>query len=51
LLRATTIRPEAEVKAVYQGTARKALDQSMMDRVEVARIFARQAQQPGRFID
>ena len=30
----------AEVKAVYQGTARKALDQSMMDRVEVARIFA-----------
>lgn len=29
----------AEVKAVY-GTARKALDQSMMDRVEVARIFA-----------
>jgi hypothetical protein len=41
----------AEVKAVYQGTARKALDQSMMDRVEVARIFARQAQQPGRFID
>ena len=41
----------AEVQAVHQGAARKALYQPVMHGVEVARIFARQAQQPGGLID
>ena len=40
LLRATTIRPEVPKSGGVPGAARKALDQSMMHGVEVARIFA-----------
>ena len=40
----------AEIQTVYQRAAER-LDQTIMDRIKVLRVFAREAEQTGRLID
>ena len=41
----------AKIEAMHQRAARKGLNQPVMHRIEVLRIFPRQAEQPAGFID